>query len=105
MSSMDIHVPSPDDIDYHADLQWHRQQRALQSLSISDILAEVDSLIAAEPDEQKHPIFSLVAHALGRTTMPGTAESLQGRFGKLIDVAIEKLIEATLADPTAWEVD
>jgi hypothetical protein len=105
MSSLGINMPFPDDVDYHADRRWQREQLALQSLSISHILAEVDSLIAAEPDEQRHPLFSLVANALDRRVMAGTGESLQVRYGKLIDQAIERLVEAKLADPTAWEDD
>jgi hypothetical protein len=93
------------DVDDAADLAWHRQQLALQSLSISDILAEVDSLIAAEPDEQRHPLFSMVANDLDRRIMPGTGESLQTRYGKLIDHASETLVEQRLADSTCWEGD
>jgi hypothetical protein len=99
-----LHIAAPD-IDGQADLEWHRQQLALQSLSISDILAEVDSLIAAEPDEQRHPLFSLVAHALDKRIMAGTGESLQVRYGRLIDHAIERLVEQRLADPSCWEDD
>jgi hypothetical protein len=98
-----VHFPDDFDIDYHADLQWQRQQMALQSLSISDVLAAVDDLIAAEPDEHKHPLFSLVANALDTRVTAGTGESLQVRYGRLIDHAIERLVEQRLADPTAWE--
>jgi hypothetical protein len=100
-----VHYPDDFEIDYHADLQWRRQHAALQSLAIGDVLAEVDDLIAQEPDEQNHPLYSLVAHALDRVTMPGTAEGLMSRYGRLIDHAIERLVEQRLADPTCWEVD
>jgi hypothetical protein len=100
-----IHFPDDFDVDYHADLQWPRQEAALKSLTISEVLAEVDGLIAQTADEQKHPLYSLVAHALDRTTMPGTAEGLMARYGRLLDLAIERLVEQKLADPTAWEVD
>ena len=102
MVSQHLHLVGPD-IDEAADREWHRQQLALQSLSISDILAEVDGLIAAEPDEQKHPLFSMVAHALDHRFMPGTAEGLQTRYGRLVDHAIERLVEQRLADPHGWE--
>jgi hypothetical protein len=102
MSMHRIHVPAPDQFDYHADRRWQREQLALQSLAISDILAEVDDLIAAEPDEQRHPLFSLVANAIDRRVMPGTGESLQTRYGQLIDHAIERLVEARLGS-TGWE--
>jgi hypothetical protein len=92
------------DLDDAADVAWFREQAALRSLSIGDILAEVDDLIAQEPDEQGHPLFALVANALDKRIMPGTAESLQTRYGRLIDAAIERLVEARLGS-TGWEVD
>ena len=99
-----IHYPDDFDIDYHADRQWQRQQMALKTLEPGDVLAEVDDLIAAEPDLEKHPLYSLAAHALDRTTQPGSAEGLHARLRGLIDHAIERLIAQRLSDP-AWEVD
>ena len=93
----------PDDPE--ADRQWQREQMALRSLRISDVLSELDSLIAAEADEHRHPLYSLAAHTLDRTTMPGPAEGLWTRFTALVDHAIERLVEQRLADPTSWEVD
>ena len=90
--------PDDFDLDYHSDWQWQRQQRALQSLTVSDVLAEVDDLIAAEPDEQQHPLYSLVAHTLGHTTMPGSAEGLQARLRRLVDDAVERLVEQRLGE-------
>jgi hypothetical protein len=104
MSSQHLHIVAHD-IDDAADVLWFREQLALESLSISDILTEVDDLIAAEPDEQRHPLFSLVVNALDRRIMPGTGESLQARYGKLIDFAIERLVEQKLSDPSCWEDD
>jgi hypothetical protein len=98
-----IHVPDDFDVDYHADLQWQRQQMALKTLTVSDVLSELDDLIASQPDETQHPLCALVAHALDRTTMPGTAEGLMARYRRLIDHAIETLVEARLADPSCWE--
>jgi hypothetical protein len=98
-----IHYPDDFDVDYHADLQWQRQQMALKSLEPGDVLAEVDDLLAAEPDPENHPLYSLVTHALGQTTMPGTAEGLMSRYGRLIDHAIERLVEQRLANPSRWE--
>jgi hypothetical protein len=103
MSMYDL--PEPAEIDYHSDLQWQRQQMARQSLEPGDVLAEVDDLIAQEPDPEQHPLYSLAAHALDRRVMPGTAEGLLARYRRLIDHAIERLVEQRLADPHAWEVD
>jgi hypothetical protein len=100
-----IHFPDDFDIDYHADLQWQREQMALKTLEPGDVLVEVDDLIAREPDPERHPFYSLAAHALDRTTQPGSAKSLHARLRRLIDHAVERLIEQRLSDPHAWEVD
>jgi hypothetical protein len=44
-----------------------------------------------------------VAHALDWTTMAGTGTALQLRYAKLVDYAIERLVEQKLADVSAWE--
>jgi hypothetical protein len=90
--------PDDFDIDYHSDLQWQRQQAALRSLAIGDVLAEVDGLLAAEPDPQRHPLYSLAAHALDRAAQPGTPEGLWDRYKRLVDHAIERLIEQRLGE-------
>jgi hypothetical protein len=100
-----IHYPDDFEIDYHADLQWQRQQMALKSLDVGDVLAEVEDLIAREPDPEQHLLYSLAAHALDRTAMPGSAESLHARLRRLIDHANERLVEQRLSDSHAWEVD
>jgi hypothetical protein len=98
-----LQYPDDFEIDFHADLAWRRQEAALKSLTIADVLAEVDELILAEVHEQNHPLFSLVAHALDYRVMAGTGEALQQRYARLIDFAIERLVERKLADPHAWE--
>jgi hypothetical protein len=61
------------------EVQWQRQQMALQALTIADVLAEVDHLIASDPEEQHHPLYSLVDHALDHTTQAGTGTALSVR--------------------------
>jgi hypothetical protein len=98
-------IQYPDDfqIDYHADWRWQREQAALTALDVGDVLAEVDDLIAREPDPQQHPLYFLAAHALDRTTQPGSAEGLYHRWKRLVDHAIERLVEQRLANPSRWE--
>ena len=100
-----LYYPDDFDVDYHADWQWQRRQAALKSLEPGDVLAAVDDLIASEPDPAHHPLYSLAAHTFDWTTMPGTPEALWDRYKRLIDHAIERLIEQRLSDPHAWGVD
>jgi hypothetical protein len=96
-----VHYPDDFEIDYHADWRWQREQAALKSLAVGAVLAEVEDLIAAEPDPAYHPLYHLVAHALDHTTQPGSAEGLLARYRRLIDHAVERLIEQRLSDPMA----
>jgi hypothetical protein len=90
-----VHFPDDFELNDHADPQWQRQQMALKTLEPGDVLAEVDDLLASEPDPEQHPLYSLAAHALDRTTMPGSAESVQARLRRLIDHAIDQLVACT----------
>ena len=57
MSTYGIHVPSPDELNYHEACQAQRVQRALQQIDAGDVLAVIDSRIAAEPDPTQHPLY------------------------------------------------
>jgi hypothetical protein len=100
-----VHFPDDFEINYHSDLQWQRQQMALKSLEPGDVLAEVDAMIAQEPDPEQHPLYSLAAHALDGRAMIGSPEGLMARYRRLIDHAVERLVEERLANPACWEVD
>jgi hypothetical protein len=64
MSTRDTVEPSQ--IDYHADRQAQRVQRALQQIDPSDVLAVIDGRIAAESDPKVHPLYTLVCFFLDR---------------------------------------
>jgi hypothetical protein len=90
-------IPYPPDfeIDYHSAHHEERRQRALKALTVSDVLSELDDLIAAEPDPAKHPAFGLVAFLLDRqTAVDGGA--LYDHLRHLAWTAIDRLVEARL---------
>jgi hypothetical protein len=91
------HVPYPSDfeIDHAAAHHEERRRRALQSIDVSDVLAQVDALIAHEPDPTKHPCFAVANWLLGRQgRVDGGAFWLQWQV--LVDQAIDRLVEARL---------
>jgi hypothetical protein len=91
------HLPYPPDfeIDHVAAHHEERRRRALQSLDVGDVLAQVDDLIAREADPAKHPLFPVVNWLLDRQgRVDGGAFWLQWQV--LVDRAIEQLIEARL---------
>ena len=95
MSIYGIHVPTPEAHDYHADIHEERRRRILASLAVGDVLAQVDDLIAREPDPTKHPCFAVANWLLDcQGRVDGGAFWLAWQV--LVDQAIEQLIEARL---------
>jgi hypothetical protein len=66
MSSYHINVPSPDEINYHADRQVQRVEAARRLLDPGDIIAIVESRLSQEADPKTHPLFGLVNFLLDR---------------------------------------
>ena len=62
------HIPEADQIDYHADREVQRVERAKRLIDPGDVLAVLDSRIAAEPDPKAHPLYEVVLFALDRQT-------------------------------------
>jgi hypothetical protein len=62
------YTPEPSQIDYHADLQAQRVQRAKQLIDPGDVLSIIDSRLAQEPDPRAHPLYPLVQFYLDRQT-------------------------------------
>jgi hypothetical protein len=90
-------IPYPPDfeIDYHAAHHEERRRRALRALHVGDVLAELDDLIAAEPDPAKHPCHGLVAFLLDRqAAVDGGA--FWDQWKQLAWTAIDRLVEARL---------
>jgi hypothetical protein len=94
MSTRDTSEPSQ--IDYHADLQAQRVQRALQRLDPGDVLAVIDGRIAAESDLKAHPLYTLVCFFLDRQrAVDGSA--FYDRFRQLVLAAIDTCLDEILA--------
>jgi hypothetical protein len=89
-------IPAPDEHDYHADHHEARRQWALKSIDIGDVLAEVDDLIAAEPDPSKHPCYAMAAWLLDRQLTALDGGELYDRVKRLCLQAIDRLIAQRL---------
>jgi hypothetical protein len=65
---MPSHIVLPDDIRYHEDLEAEladeRYNRALRRLTVDEVLAGVDDLIAAQSAPRKHTLYHLTRHVL-----------------------------------------
>ena len=96
MSIHGINVPSPDDIDYHADRQQRRVQRTLTQLDPSDILSIIDSRLASEPDPKAHPLYHLVCWHLEKCLTPMDGGQFFDRCRQLVISAINTALDDLL---------
>jgi hypothetical protein len=90
-------VPSPAELAAHLDRQVQRVERALQSLEVGDVLAQLDQLIAQEPDPSKHPCHDLVAYLLDRAWTPGDGGQFWDQWKALACQAIDQLVDEALS--------
>jgi hypothetical protein len=96
MSSYGIHIPEPSQIDYHADAQARRVERARKSIDPGDVLSIVDSRLAQEPDPRAHPLYPLVQFYLDRqTAVDGGA--FYDHCKRLVLAAIDTALDDLLA--------
>jgi hypothetical protein len=97
MSTYGIHVPSPDELNYHEAQQAQRVQRALQRIDPGDVLAVIDGRIAAEVDPTKHPLYGLVLFCLDRQVAVHGGEfwdTWKQMVLAAIDTALDDVLEA-----------
>lgn len=96
MSSYGIHVPAPDEHDYHADREQQRVEAARKRLTVSDVLSVLDSQIAGQADEKAHPCYHLVAWLLDREPRVDGSQfwrRWQQLAERAIDTALDDLLE------------
>jgi hypothetical protein len=85
----------PSQIDYHADLQAQRVQRALQQIDPGDVLAVIDGRIAAEPDPKAHPLYTMVCFFLDRQRAVDGGQ-FYDQFRQLVLAAIDTCLDDAL---------
>jgi hypothetical protein len=97
MSMSGINVPSPDEINYHEARQQQRVQAALKVIDPGDVLAVIDSRIAAEADPRAHPLYAMVCWHLERCLTPLDGGQFFDRFRQLVLAAIDTCLDDVLA--------
>jgi hypothetical protein len=89
MSTYNIHVPEPSQIDYHADRQARRVERALKQIDVGDVLSIIDSRISSEPDPKAHPLYKMVAWHLEKCLTPLDGAEFFNTFKQLVMAAVD----------------
>jgi hypothetical protein len=97
MSNQRIHVPSPDQIDYHAACEVRRVERAKALINPGDVLAIIDGRIAAFSDPTAHPLYAMVCWVLERQLTPLDGGQFFDRFKQLVLAAIDTCLDKVLA--------
>jgi hypothetical protein len=95
MSRYDLPYPSDFEVDHAAAHHEERRRRALKTLTPGDVLAQVDDLIANEPDPTKHSLFGLVNWLLDRQ-LAVHGGAFWDAWKQVALQAIDRLVEARL---------
>ncbi len=91
-----INIPEADQIDYHADLQVQRVEKAKKLIDVGDVLAVVDGMVAAESDPTKHPLYKMVAWHLEKCLTPLDGAEFFDTFNRLVMVAVDRCLDDAL---------
>jgi hypothetical protein len=95
MSTYNIHVPSPDETNYHEAREQQRVERARKLIDPGDVLSIIDRRIAEESDPKSHPLYGLVLFCLDReVAVHGGA--FFDRFRQLVLAAIDTCLDDLL---------
>jgi hypothetical protein len=107
-----LSIPYPPHFNCNLDEERHerRYAAALKRVDAGDVIAQVEAMVAQILDPKAHPIYGVVAYYLeagGPQTgrLPWNLEALAAAYDALVKQALTTVIDALLADPTAWEVD
>jgi hypothetical protein len=95
MSMYDIDIPYPAPVDHDAAHHEERRRRALKTLTVADVLAELDDLVSQEPDAAQHPCAGLAAFLLDQTWACDGGQLFDAWKGLCL-TAIDRLVEARL---------
>jgi hypothetical protein len=97
MSTHQIPYPRDIDVNYHADREQQRVERARKLIDPGDVLSIIDSRIAEEPDPKAHPLYGMVCWLLERQLTPLDGGQFYDRFKQLclaaIDTCLDDLLE------------
>jgi hypothetical protein len=96
MSNHRIHVPSPDQLDYHADCEVQRVERAKALVDPGDVIALVESRLAEESDPSSHPLYPMALFFLDRLTAVDGAK-LYDDWRQRVMMAVDTCLDEALA--------
>jgi hypothetical protein len=87
----------PSQIDYHAEHQVRRTERALKALDPGDVIATVESRLAQESDPRQHPLYHFVCWHLEKCLTPLDGGEFFAHWRRLIIDAINVCLDEALS--------
>ena len=90
------HTPELSPINFHEEIQVQRVERARKMIDAGDVLAVIDSRIAAEPDPTQHPLYNLVCWVLDKHVGPLDGGQLFDHFHTLVLAAVDTCLDDLL---------
>src|SRR5262245_33154088 len=89
-------LPQPDEINYHESQQAQRVERAKRLIDAGDVIAVVESRLAAETDPAQHPLYNLVCWVLDQHVAPLDGGQLFTRWHQLVLAAVDTCLDDLL---------
>jgi hypothetical protein len=89
------YTPEPSQIDYHADAQARRVERARKLIDPGDVIAVVESRLSQEADPKAHPLYTMVCFFLDRQRAVDGGQ-FYDRFRQLVLAAIDTCLDDLL---------
>jgi hypothetical protein len=96
MSIYGINLPAPEEHDYHADRQQQRVEAARKLIDPGDVIATLESRLAAEADPKSHPLYNLVCWVLDKHVGPLDGGQLFDRWHQLVLAAVDTCLDDLL---------
>jgi hypothetical protein len=90
------YIPEPSQIDYHADLQAQRVERARKLIDPGDVLSIIDSRIASMADPKEHPLYPLVCWHVEKCLTAVDGGAFFDRFNQLVRAAVDMALDDML---------
>jgi hypothetical protein len=91
------YTPEPSQIDYHAEIQVRRVERALKEIAAGDVLSIIDEKVTSESDPAKHPLYAMVCWHLEKCLTPMDGRQFFDTCRQLVIDAINVCLDERLA--------
>jgi hypothetical protein len=100
MALQPIPYPTTHDDDVEAAIADERYRRALQQVTVFDVISTACQLLADEEDLRRHPLYHLAAHVLrnGSYRRSGKAAHMSDSLTRAMEDVLDRAVEMCVVD-------